>query len=212
MLNTPREGLLRAFLFPMNDISQLEAGAVHFRERLLRVAERHLHPMLLQRISAEDLLQEMFHRAAQRSDFLTHAPEVPLYFKLRHLLLQTLADAERRHLKAHKRDLFRELPIDLSPDATSDDAPPLRDSLPAEISSPFTKTARADRYALLKQILESLPATDRHILILRHFDNCSNAECAATLNISEKAASLRYVRALTRLHEHLARYTEFQTP
>ena len=180
-----------------------------FRGRLLRLAERHLHPMLLQRMSAEDVLQEALQAAVARWHFLEAEPEVPLYFKLRQILFQTLVDAERSHLKAQKRNLNRELPITWGEEDAPAEGHIAAEVLVADISSPFTKTARQDRHALLKRVLNTLPATDRHILILRHFDNCTNAECAAILEISEKAASLRYVRALARLQERLEQFTEF---
>ncbi len=41
--------------------------------------------------------------------------------------------------------------------------------------------------------------TDREVLALRHFEMLSNSECAQVLEISEKAASIRYIRAVGRL-------------
>ena len=67
-----------------------------------------------------------------------------------------------------------------------------------------------DRYALLKKVIAELPENDRHILEMRHFDGLGNAECAKLLQIEPKAASVRYVRALQRLREKLADYTEFR--
>ena len=40
---------------------------------------------------------------------------------------------------------------------------------------------------------------DREVLALRHFEEMTNSETAQVLDISEQAASLRYVRALSRL-------------
>ena len=57
---------------------------------------------------------------------------------------------------------------------------------------------------------ESLPEHDRVILELRHFDGMTNAECAEALQLSQKNASIRYVRALERLRKLLMEYTEFQ--
>lgn len=189
----------------------LEEGIAAFRMRLLHLAERYLHPLLQQRLSAEDILQDTLRVAAQSPHFLTHSPEVPLYFKLRKLLFQTLIEAERHHLKTQKRDLYREIPITLedNSDATSSTPQLHQDALIANISSPFTKTARQDRHALLKQVLNTLPTSDRQILTMRHFDDCTNSECAAILNIPEKTASQRYIRALTRLQERLRKFTEF---
>lgn len=188
-----------------------ETAVTSLQGRLLLLAERHLHPLLRQRLSAEDILQETLASAHQSPDYLLSAPDTPLYFKLRRLLFQTLADAERRHLRAQKRDLYREISFDLESSDNDSEKPatPHLHALAADISSPFTKVARQERYALLSHIMSTLPASDQRILVLRHFDNCTNAECAHILDISEKAASQRYVRALTRLQEHLTHLTEF---
>ena len=44
---------------------------------------------------------------------------------------------------------------------------------------------------------------DREVLALRHFEHLSPAETAQVLGIKEKAAGMRYVRALRRLKEIL---------
>jgi len=41
------------------------------------------------------------------------------------------------------------------------------------------------------------------VLALRHFEQLSNAECARVLELSESAATKRYIRALRRLKEIL---------
>ena len=45
---------------------------------------------------------------------------------------------------------------------------------------------------------------DREVLALRHFEELGNREVAEVLGIQEKAASIRYVRALKRLKAVLA--------
>ena len=44
---------------------------------------------------------------------------------------------------------------------------------------------------------------DREVLALRHFEELSNSETAKVLNMSEQAASGRYIRALGRLKQIL---------
>ena len=51
--------------------------------------------------------------------------------------------------------------------------------------------------------MQDLAPVDREVLLLRHFEEVSNSETAATLDISEKAANNRYARALKRLREVL---------
>ena len=78
------------------------------------------------------------------------------------------------------------------------------------VTGPLTRIAREDRYELLRKALEALPEHDREILELRHFDGMTNAECAEALQLTQKTASIRYVRALERLRKHLMEYTEFR--
>jgi RNA polymerase sigma-70 factor (ECF subfamily) len=44
-----------------------------------------------------------------------------------------------------------------------------------------------------------MDATDREVLMLRHFEQLTNAEAARVVGIEERAAGKRYLRALARL-------------
>jgi RNA polymerase sigma-70 factor (ECF subfamily) len=48
-----------------------------------------------------------------------------------------------------------------------------------------------------------MDAQDREVLVLRHFEELSNAEAAAVLGIKPSAAVNRYVRAVKRLKDVL---------
>ncbi|MCP5120036.1 MAG: RNA polymerase subunit sigma, partial [bacterium] len=51
------------------------------------------------------------------------------------------------------------------------------------------------------------------VLALRHFEELTNSEVAEELGIQQKAASIRYVRALRRLKDVLAEIPGFaETP
>ena len=60
---------------------------------------------------------------------------------------------------------------------------------------------RAERLLRVQEALNALDPIDREILALRHFEELSNQETAEVLSIEDKAASIRYVRALKRLKE-----------
>ena len=51
----------------------------------------------------------------------------------------------------------------------------------------------------VQDALNEMDAHDREVLVLRHFEELSNSEVAATLQISSTAACNRYVRAIKRL-------------
>jgi RNA polymerase sigma-70 factor (ECF subfamily) len=63
---------------------------------------------------------------------------------------------------------------------------------------------RAEMKLQLQEALNRMDALDREVLVLRHFEQLSNAEAARVLDIQEAAASKRYIRALRRLKEILS--------
>lgn len=170
------------------------------RDRLVRLLATRMPRVMLRRLSADDVAQEAYLACGKRLDFLQNQPEVPMFVKLRKIALQTLTDLERRHLAAGKRDAMKESTWDDDAEDASIDA---WANFADSISSPRTHLVRLERQALARRVLEELPATDREILELRHFEELSNNECAAVLEIAPKAASIRYVRALKRFQDLL---------
>ena len=178
------------------------------RGRLLALARRNLNPVLARRFSPEDVVQETLSAACRRRDFLRNCPEIPVYYKLRRILFQTITDLERKHLQSQKRDAFREREVAGEQDVSSPG--PDWNMFADTVTGPLTQIARQDRYELLRKTMESLPEHDREILELRHFDGMSNSECAEALHLTPQAASVRYVRALEHLKRQLIEFTEFR--
>ena len=180
-----------------------------YRQRLFALAEKRLNSILLKRMAVEDVLSEAYVNAAKRLDYFAAHDDVPLYYKLRTILLQTLGDIERRHLKAQGRDAYKEVENAKS-DSRDAGGDALLDDIPADITSPVSRVDRDERHALLRRALAAMPENDRAILVMRHFDGMGNAECAAALGLTEKAASIRYVRALERLERKLMEVSCFR--
>ena len=66
------------------------------------------------------------------------------------------------------------------------------------------------RFALtVQEVLNAMDPIDREVLALRHFEELTNSEVAEWLDIQQKAASIRYVRAIARLKDILARVPGF---
>ena len=182
---------------------------LEYRKQLLSLARRNLNPVLSRRVSPEDIVQDTLSSACSKLDFFENCPDIPVYFKLRTLLFQTITAMERKHLQAAKRDAYKDLDVADSND-TATQAQVSWNQFADTMTGPVTRIARADRYELLKKVLAELPENDRIILEMRHFDGLGNAECAQLLKIEPKAASIRYVRALQRLRQKLTEYTEFR--
>ncbi len=182
----------------------VEEAFLKFRTRLEKLAERRMNPLLLRRISPDDVVQETMAAVSRDESPFMQNSDLPLYFRLRTALLQTLAQIERRHLGAAMRDISCE--IDPGSATTS---PGGIYAIADTATSPLSRITRQDRHALLHHVLAQMPDSDRAILELRHEEALGNGECAKLLGISEKAASLRYVRAIKRLKEMLGGYSEF---
>ena len=201
----------------MDDFTQdkLAAAFAENRQRLFALAEKRLNPILLKRMSAEDVLSETYVHAAKRLDYFSAHDDVPIYYKLRTILIQTIADIERHHLKAQGRDAYKELRVEsgglsVEGEETKPEGGVCVGELPADITSPVSRVDRDERHAILRRALAAMPESDRAILVLRHFDGMGNAEGAAALGIAEKAASIRYVRALERLKKRLVEISCFR--
>ena len=67
---------------------------------------------------------------------------------------------------------------------------------------------RDERTARLQKAMETMNELDREVLVLRHVEQLSPADTAAVLGIQEKAAGMRYVRAVKRLREILSSFPD----
>ena len=195
-----------------NDTAQKNIWAEQFLEyrgQLLSLARRNLNPVLARRVTPEDIVQDTLSGACSKIDFFENRPDIPVYFKLRTILFQTITAMERKHLQAAKRDAYK----DLEPDGANETATQAQVSwnqFADTMTGPLTRVVRKDRYSLLRSLIAELPENDRSILEMRHFDGLGNAECAQLLKIEPKSASIRYVRALQKLRQKLSEYTEFK--
>ena len=188
------------------DAASLAAEFAKNRERLMGLVRKHLKPVLLKRMDYEDVLSAVYENSAKRLVYFSVHAEVPAYFKFRTILFQTLIDLERRNLAAQSRDVCKE--VNLEGGEEKDDGGIME--LPADVTSPASRVDRDERHQLLKAAIAALPATDREIIVLRHFDELGNNDCAAVLGIEPKAASIRYVRALEKLQGKLLELSCFR--
>ena len=71
------------------------------------------------------------------------------------------------------------------------------------MTSPSGALQREETAKRLQEFLDGMDPADREVLVLRHFEELSNAEVAAEMQISVAAASKRYIRALGKLKKVL---------
>ncbi len=162
------------------------------RARLLATVRRRLDPAISTRIDAEDILSEAFLLARRKWSASRQESKQTPYAWLYRIVMDCLIEAWRRETRA-KRTPRREMPW---PEESSVE---LGIGLVAAGSSPSEAAARAKLQRRMRKALEVLSENDRQILWMRHYDQLSFREAATVLEISENAATVRYVRALKRL-------------
>jgi RNA polymerase sigma-70 factor (ECF subfamily) len=195
-------------------LQQLAAGeesalgglfALH-RDRLWRMVSFRLDPRLTGRIDADDILQEAYVDAARRISSYEHDGQ-SFYVWLRLVVLQTMVDIHRHHLGTQKRDIRREVTKRPTyPEATSVS---LIRHLVGKVSSPSQIVVKAESLRQLEEALRQMEPIDQEVLALRHFEELTNTEVSQLLGIEQKAASIRYVRAIARLKNVLAKLPGF---
>jgi RNA polymerase sigma-70 factor (ECF subfamily) len=173
------------------------------RERLRRMVQLRLDRRLQGRIDPSDVIQEAFLDASRRLDEFAADPRMPPFVWLRLLTAQRLVTLHRVHLGVKARDAAREVSLHSGP-LPSADSRSLAAQLLGRLTSPSRAVIRAEIQIKIQDALNAMDPIDREILALRHFEELTNSETAAVLEIHKAAASNRYVRALRRLKEILA--------
>jgi len=180
------------------------------RARLWRMVRFRLDPVAATRVDPDDVLQEAWLAAVQRIDSFLKDEELSLFVWLRWIVGQTLVDVHRRHLGAKMRDAYRDVSINNVAFATSTSYS-IAANLLGNLSSPSQAAMRGELAMQLEQAVEGMDQIDREVLALRHFEELTNSEVAEVLGIEQKAASIRYVRAIRRLKVILEKVPDFQT-
>ncbi len=178
------------------------------RERLWRIIRFRLAEPLRGRLGPEDVLQEAFLAASQRLCHYAENPAATPFIWLRMIVNQTLVDLHRQHLGAQKRNAGCEISLEGHPYTQATSAS-VAIQLVGVFTSPSGAAARADLYGIVHSAIDQMDPIDREVLALRHFEELTNSEVAEALGIEQKAASIRYVRALRRLKEILAQVPDF---
>jgi len=184
-----------------------ELFALH-RDRLWRMIHFRLDRRVCGRVDADDVLQEAYLDASQRVNHYRNSDYMSFFVWLRQIVVQTMIDIHRQHLDAQMRDANREVSIHAGgyPQATSIS---LAAHLLGHMTSPSGAAMRAEMAAQLEEALETMEPLDREVLALRHFEEVSNSEVAEILRIQQKAASIRYVRAIAKLKRILEQIPGF---
>jgi RNA polymerase sigma-70 factor, ECF subfamily len=194
------DDLLR--LAAAGDGGSWEALVDRSRNRLRRMVAFRLDPRLQGRVDPSDVLQDAYIEAWKDLGSYLERPEIPFFLWLRGIAGNKLRELHRHHLGTRMRDPRREVSIHggAMPETTTT-------AMAVGLLGSFTRAseeaARLELRLRLQEALDAMDPIDREVLALRHFEQLSPGETARVLGIKEKAAGMRYVRALRRLREVL---------
>lgn len=170
-----------------------------YRPRLRRMVGLRMDSRLKGRFDTSDVLQEAFAEASERlPKYLDEQDRMPFFLWVRFLVGQKLLQFHRAHLGAQARAADREVSL-AQPSTPGASADSVASVWLAESGTPSRVVSAEEEHARVRAALESMGEVDREVLVLRHFEQLTNAEVARVLSMSPQAASARYVRALTRL-------------
>jgi RNA polymerase sigma-70 factor (ECF subfamily) len=170
------------------------------RDRLERMVRLRMDRRLQSRVDPADVVQESY--LAVRGKFAAYSadPRLPFFLWLRLEVGQKLVDVHRFHLGTQMRNVGQEVSLHRGalPQVTS---LLLAEQLLGKLTAASHAAMRAELKIRVQEALNGMDPQDREVLILRHFEELSNAEAAQVLGIKPSAAVNRYVRALRRLKD-----------
>jgi RNA polymerase sigma-70 factor, ECF subfamily len=184
------------------DTDAVDRLLVRHRDGLRRMIDLRLDPAIVGRVDASDIVQEVLLEASRRLSDYVQNPAMPFHLWLRHIAKDHVIDAHRKHRQAQRRSLDREQPM--IPHALAD-----RSSLELAAQfidhelTPASAAIRQEMQRRLNTAVVALDDDDRDIILMRHFEQMTNQEVAALLDLTEAAASMRYLRAVRRLRSQL---------
>jgi RNA polymerase sigma-70 factor (ECF subfamily) len=186
-------------------LEQVRAGKAAARDRLFarhrpyleRFVAFQFDARLRSRVDPSDVVQDAQLEAARRLEQYLAEPPMPFRLWLRQIAYDQLVMLRRRHLKAERRSVQREVQL---PDRSSVD---LARQLLAQDAPADERLVQAEFVRRVREAIARLSPADRDILMLRNFEGLTNQEVAHLLAIDPTAASQRYGRALLRLRKLL---------
>lgn len=175
----------------VNRLLDRHRAAVH---RMVRIRLDH---KIQRRVDVSDVVQDVMLEANRRLQEYLEKPVMAFHLWIRQIARDRIIDAHRRHRASARRSVDREQVLA----AQGEDPASVR--LGAQLMDPrLTPAAAATQREMarrVEQAIGELGSQDGEIIVMRHYEHLSNQEVAQVLNLTEAAASMRYLRAIRRL-------------
>ena len=172
------------------------------RDALRRMVQMRLDQQIRRRVDVSDVVQDVLVEANRRlADYLAR-PGMDFHLWLRQIAMDRIIDAHRRHRVSAKRSVDREQPMAV-PAGAERSTMELAAQLADGELTPAAAAAQRELVRRVEAALTQLDEADAEIIVMRHYEKLSNQEAAQALDLSQPAASMRYLRAIRRLRQLL---------
>jgi RNA polymerase sigma-70 factor (ECF subfamily) len=172
------------------------------RQAVRRMVQLRLDQKVQVRVDVSDIVQDVLVEANRRLPQYLENPAMSFHLWVRQIAKDRIIDAHRRHRGSAKRSVDREQPL-AAPSAEDHSTYELAVQLRDRELTPAAAATRQEMARLVEAAMSQLNEQDCEIIVMRHHEQLSNSEVAEALELSEPAASMRYLRAVRRLRELL---------
>lgn len=170
------------------------------RNSLDRMVRMRMDKKIQNRIGVSDVVQDVLIEANRRLPRYLESPAMPFHLWIRQIAKDRMIDAYRRHRVSAKRSVDREQQIG---GFRGDDQSSmhLASLLIDPKRSPIEVALQQEMARKVEASISLLNDKDSEIIIMRHYEHLTNQEIGQLLELTEPAASMRYLRAIRRLKE-----------
>ena len=170
-----------------------------------RNALRHLVRMRLdrkiqRRVDVRDVVQDVLIEANRRLKTYLENPVMPFHLWVRHIARDRIIDAHRRHRGSAKRSVDKEQPM-VIPGGFDQSSIILAAQLVDREKTPAASIMEKELAKRVEEAITDLDDLDAEVIVMRHYEQLTNQEIAQALDLTEPAASMRYLRAVRRLRD-----------
>ena len=170
------------------------------RNALRHVVRMRLDKKIQRRVDVSDVVQDVLIEANRRLQRYLDDPVMPFHLWIRHIARDRIIDAHRRHRGSAKRSVDREQPM-VIPGGFDQSSIILAAQLVDSEKTPAARTMEKELAKKVEEAITQLDDLDAEVIVMRHYEQLTNQEIAQALDLTEPAASMRYLRAVKRLRE-----------
>ena len=170
------------------------------RDSVHRLVQMRLDQKIKQRVDVSDVVQDVMIEASRRLEDYLANPVMAFHLWLRQIARDRMIDAHRRHRGSARRSVDKEQSLAV-PQNCDQSAVDLVMQIKDDQLTPVASALQKEMAQKVEHAISHLPDQDAEILIMRHYEQLTNQEVAQLLDLTEPAASMRYLRAVRKLKE-----------